>query len=212
MICARRTRGADHAATILVSRLILSCGCSWTATSNTPWIVVNAPGSGDWQTPMVSYSVIANSTAGSRSGTLTINSQTFIVFQAGTASPTLTGSLAHLAVGGGFDSSIQLVNTGNSLAQASLSFLGDDGSPLAIPLSVVEDQSNVLDSGLKRSLWFPQTPTILIDWESSLIIRLPFGHLFTALIASLSASFRSRAPLSWRFSGCATNSESFNAP
>jgi hypothetical protein len=29
----------------------------------------------------------------------------------------------------------------------------------------------------------------------SLIIRLPFGHLFTALIASLAASFRSRAAL-----------------
>jgi hypothetical protein len=35
----------------------------------------------------------------------------------------------------------------------------------------------------------------LIDWELSLIIRLPFGHLFMALIASFSASFRSRAAL-----------------
>ena len=46
-----------------------------------------------------------------------------------------------------------------------------------------------------ESLWFPQIPIILIDWELSLIIRLPFGHLFTALIASRSASFRSRASL-----------------
>jgi hypothetical protein len=43
-------------------------------------------------------------------------------------------------------------------------------------------------------MWFPQIPIILIDWELSLI-RLPFGHLFTALIASFSASFRSRAAL-----------------
>ena len=35
----------------------------------------------------------------------------------------------------------------------------------------------------------------MINWELSLIVRLPFGHLFTALIASLSASFRSRAAL-----------------
>ena len=35
----------------------------------------------------------------------------------------------------------------------------------------------------------------LIDWELSLILRLPFGPLFTALITSLSASFRSRAAL-----------------
>jgi hypothetical protein len=46
-----------------------------------------------------------------------------------------------------------------------------------------------------HQLWFPQIPIILIDWELSLIIRLPFGHLFPALIASLSASFRSRAAL-----------------
>jgi hypothetical protein len=44
-------------------------------------------------------------------------------------------------------------------------------------------------------VWFPQIPIILIDWELSLIIRLPFGHLFTALIASLSASLRGCAAL-----------------
>src|SRR3954451_23152138 len=35
----------------------------------------------------------------------------------------------------------------------------------------------------------------LINWELPLIIRLPFGPLFSALFASLSASFRSRAAL-----------------
>ncbi len=35
----------------------------------------------------------------------------------------------------------------------------------------------------------------MIIWELSLIVRLPFGHIFTALIASVSASFRSRAAL-----------------
>ena len=38
-------------------------------------------------------------------------------------------------------------------------------------------------------------PISLINWELSLIVRLPFGHIFTALIASVSASFRSRAAL-----------------
>ena len=35
----------------------------------------------------------------------------------------------------------------------------------------------------------------MIKWELSLILRLPFGHIFTTLIASLSASFRSRVAL-----------------
>jgi hypothetical protein len=38
-------------------------------------------------------------------------------------------------------------------------------------------------------------PIALIDWELSLIVQLPFGHIFTALIASLSTYFRSRAAL-----------------
>ena len=45
------------------------------------------------------------------------------------------------------------------------------------------------------TLWFSQTPIALIKWDLSLIVRLPFGHIFTALIASVSASFRSRAAL-----------------
>ena len=35
----------------------------------------------------------------------------------------------------------------------------------------------------------------MINWSLSLILRLPLGHLFTALIVSLAASFRSRAAL-----------------
>src|SRR5688572_9007897 len=36
---------------------------------------------------------------------------------------------------------------------------------------------------------------MLINWKLSLIVRLPFGHIFTALIVSVSAAFRSRAAL-----------------
>src|ERR671912_249204 len=39
------------------------------------------------------------------------------------------------------------------------------------------------------------TPITLINWELSLIVRLPFGRIITALIASVSASFRRRAAL-----------------
>jgi putative transposase len=44
-------------------------------------------------------------------------------------------------------------------------------------------------------LWFPQIPITLVDWELPLIHRWPFGPLLTAVITSLSASFRSRAAL-----------------
>jgi hypothetical protein len=48
--------------------------------------------------------------------------------------PSSFGSMAHLASGDGWDSTIELVNTGAASAHASASFFGDDGTPLALPL------------------------------------------------------------------------------
>jgi hypothetical protein len=53
--------------------------------------------------------------------------------------------------------------------------------------------AEALRSGVYRGSRKP--PIALIDWELSLIVQLPFGHIFTALIASLSTYFRSRAAL-----------------
>ncbi|HSR09172.1 MAG TPA: hypothetical protein VLM42_18725, partial [Bryobacteraceae bacterium] len=44
------------------------------------------------------------------------------------------GSMADLASGAGWDSTIQLVNTGGAAAHTSIGFFGDDGSPLALPV------------------------------------------------------------------------------
>ena len=44
-------------------------------------------------------------------------------------------------------------------------------------------------------LSFSEVPITLINWKLSLIVRLPFGHIFTALIVSVSDSFRSRSAL-----------------
>lgn len=46
------------------------------------------------------------------------------------------GALAHLAVGGGWSSTIELVNAGDAAAQAHLQFFAGDGTPLTLPLSV----------------------------------------------------------------------------
>ncbi len=60
----------------------VTSGCSWTATSNSPWITITsgATGTGNGN---VTYSVAANSAAGSLTGTLTIAGQTFTVNQSG---------------------------------------------------------------------------------------------------------------------------------
>ena len=46
-----------------------------------------------------------------------------------------TGSMAHVTYNGGWNTTITLVNTGTAQATPTLSFYGDDGTPLAIPLS-----------------------------------------------------------------------------
>src|SRR5206468_3051533 len=60
------------------------------------------------------------------------------------------GALAHLAVGDGWRSTIELVNTDATSAQADLTFFTDDGSPLSLPLNVagVDTTVSVLHQNL----------------------------------------------------------------
>ena len=57
-------------------------GCGWTATSNAAWLSITSGGSGSGS-ETVTYSVAANPSTSSRSGTLTIAGLTFTVTQAG---------------------------------------------------------------------------------------------------------------------------------
>jgi hypothetical protein len=57
-------------------------GCSWTAVSNAKWITVSSGANGTGNAT-VRYSVKANNTTASRTGTLTIAGKTFTVTQKG---------------------------------------------------------------------------------------------------------------------------------
>jgi len=60
-----------------------AANCTWTATSNTDWTTITSSNTGQ-SNGTVTYSVTANSSPQSRSGTLTIAGQTFTITQAGT--------------------------------------------------------------------------------------------------------------------------------
>ena len=49
--------------------------------------------------------------------------------------------MAQLAAGGGWTTTITLMNTGSTAAHARLNFFGNDGNPLALPLAFPEDSS-----------------------------------------------------------------------
>jgi uncharacterized repeat protein (TIGR01451 family) len=60
---------------------VTSSGCTWTATSNAPWISITSGSSGTGN-GTVNYSVTANTETGSRTGTLTIADRLVTVTQA----------------------------------------------------------------------------------------------------------------------------------
>ena len=88
--------------------------CAWTASSNAPWITISS-GSAGSGSGTVGYSVAANTSAQSRSGTLAIAGQTFTVNQAAPIA-ILVGSAAGTT-------SVVLPNTGTSTDTGSGSFL-----------------------------------------------------------------------------------------
>ena len=63
-----------------------SSDCSWTSTSNATWLTI-ASGSSGTGNGVVNYSVAANSSTSSRTGTLSIAGQTFTVSQSGATQP-----------------------------------------------------------------------------------------------------------------------------
>ncbi len=78
---------------------------------------------------------------------------------------TTGGFMAHLASGGGWETTFVLVNTGTSAAQAQLNFFDDNGNPLPLPLTSPQSggpasttASSVLQSlGPNASLWIQST-------------------------------------------------------
>jgi len=67
-------------------------GCPWTATSHVPWITITSGSSGNGN-GTVNYSVASNPSTTPRTGTMTINGQTFTVTQAGAPSAPSTGTI-----------------------------------------------------------------------------------------------------------------------
>jgi hypothetical protein len=59
----------------------------------------------------------------------------FTTIPVAASNDTGNGSMAHLAVGGGWTTTIQLINLGNTTAQAHLRFFDDNGHALAVPVT-----------------------------------------------------------------------------
>lgn len=94
--------------------------CSWTAKSNAAWITITA-GSTGTGSGAVSYTVAANTSSGSRTGTLTIADQTHTVTQAGATacSYSLNASGDNFSAAGGSAGVLVTTTSGCSWTAAS---------------------------------------------------------------------------------------------
>jgi hypothetical protein len=75
-----------------------------------------------------------------RSGILTVAGQSFVVEQAGASNTdlSLAGSIAQVASGGGWDTTLTLVNTGAVPAEAQLNIFADNSGSLSLPLTFLQ--------------------------------------------------------------------------
>ncbi|HMV85973.1 MAG TPA: BACON domain-containing carbohydrate-binding protein [Blastocatellia bacterium] len=97
-------------------------GCSWTASSNAPWLTITSGASGSGN-GAVNFSVAANTTGALRTGTLTVAGKTFTVNQ---GVPSLAPTIANLSpatvlAGGG---NFTLTVTGTNFVNGSSVRLG----------------------------------------------------------------------------------------
>ena len=118
-----------------------SSGCEWNVSNTLSWIAV-ASGASGAGSGSVTYRVSAN-TGAARSGSLTVAGLAFAVQQANGAPTGLVfaGSMAQLASGGFWNTTITLVNTGAAPAEAFLNFFDDNGNPLLLPLTFPQTSS-----------------------------------------------------------------------
>ncbi|MBM3785030.1 MAG: hypothetical protein FJW30_11760 [Acidobacteria bacterium] len=98
-------------------------GCSWTASSNVPWITFTSASSGN-SDATVTFMVGVNSTPGTRTGTITVGNRQFVVTQTGANCELTVAPTSNLAVpSNAFQGSITVNSTCQWTAQSTAGFI-----------------------------------------------------------------------------------------
>jgi hypothetical protein len=166
-------------------------GCSWTASSEVDWVSLSSgsyTGSG-----RVTYQVAPNPAA-ERAGALTVAGLPFTVQQtaAQTAPSSGGGSISHVAAGGGWRTTLTLINTGKFSARFRLSFFEDSGNPLSLPLQLPQTSAAIpASSSLERELEAGATLVVLCDGSE---LRTGWAQLATDGPITAFAIFGQRMP------------------
>jgi len=111
-------------------------GCSWIASSNTAWISVSSQGSGTGN-GTTNYSVQANASTASRTGTITVAGQTFTLTQSGLSSAcTVSPITSGVPINGSLTTtSCSSQSRGANYYAGRYSFTGSIGQQISILLT-----------------------------------------------------------------------------
>ena len=112
-------------------------GCQWTASSASDWVTITSGSSGSGNGSVI-VAAAANSGSSQRAGQVLVAGTQLAVAQeaASVTGMNPSGSLAQIAFGGGWDTSIVLMNLQSANpAPAELDFFANDGSVSAVPLT-----------------------------------------------------------------------------
>ena len=82
--------------------------------------------------------------------------------------PARTGVLSHIAAGGGWNTTITLVNTSSTSVSARLAFHSDDGTALSLPMNVTQQGSSQAVTGSTLDRTINANSTLLIDTGAQL--------------------------------------------
>ncbi|MCA1568181.1 MAG: DUF4214 domain-containing protein [Acidobacteria bacterium] len=108
--------------------------CGWTAASNVPWLTITSGGSGNG-VGRIGYSVAANVTTATRTGTISIGGQTFTITQtAAAATPTVQFSAPTYAVA---------ENASSGVATITVTRNGDTVGAVTVEYATVDDPASV---------------------------------------------------------------------
>jgi hypothetical protein len=100
------------------------------------------------------------------------------------------GAMAHVASGGGWQTTFTLVNTGTSSAQVQLSFFDDSGNPISLPLTFVQSGAATTASTISQMIAAGATLVILTQGNDAAAPAVGSAQLTTSGNVSGFAIFR----------------------
>jgi hypothetical protein len=142
-------------------------GCPWSASTQASWVTINSAASGAG-TAVVTFQVAVNTSAGGRSGTLSVAGRTFSIEQAGTlpSNAVFAGALPQVVSGGGWKTTFTITNTGTGSIAIRLNYWGDDGRELPLPMAFPQFSSAAPLQGPTLDRTIDAGATLIVESEA----------------------------------------------